>query len=781
MESEASDPVRPPGTGKKSPGPRFLGSAPVGPKDVPRAIRFLRTHPIFWGVVFVGGVTLLLAPWFFSSNEPLVPGLPSTFDVIAERDLSILDESESADRRHRTESEVPLVYNLDPETGAEIERRLAQSFDRCRAVLREKSEDKWRLIETSIELPMARAEVEAFAARGFDSGLQTVIRDLLRNVYGSGVVGVATPGRGFGLVLRDLSKGEEHFAPSLGGILSHNAGVREFVEEKLRVSDPGVSHQLRREIGSFVARIATPNVNYDGRETERRRREAAARVGDVFIRIPRGTLVLRSGDVVTPNSRRLALAVGEANRARRYLRLIGGSVLMLLLVFVSWPLLLRATGSGGRTSLSFSVALVSSLAAFAVTDGLARVVTRFGGGIAIPSSDLLPALPHAAGAFLAGLIAGAPAAAIAAVLGAAATGLLFGEAFRWVLFPLVASLAAAFAFERPRSRGAVAKAGLIVGVIASAASVALGILSPYSSPGGIFREAIAAFLCGPISAALATFLVPALESLFGVATDLRLLELSNQNLPLLQRLAIEAPGTYQHSLLVGNLCEAAAEAIGANPLLARVAGYYHDIGKVVKPGYFIENTRRGENKHDHLAPSMSALIIANHVREGVILARKARLPEVLVDGIRSHHGTKPIRYFFQKAVALSAGRTKIVEDDFRYPGPKPRARELGILLLADAVEAASRTLIEPSSSGLAGVVDAIIEDALRDGQLDNCQLTIEEIEKVRAAFLRTLAALFHHRIDYPGFDFNRFAERRKRHAHESLTRRAAQASRPGRP
>lgn len=201
---------------------------------------------------------------------------------------------------------------------------------------------------------------------------------------------------------------------------------------------------------------------------------------------------------------------------------------------------------------------------------------------------------------------------------------------------------------------------------------------------------------------------------------------------------------------------------------------------MTKSSYFVENAPRGQSRHDRLAPSMSALVIANHVREGVVLAREARLPEVIVDAIQQHHGTKPIRFFYQKALALASEPERVDEEDFRHTGPKPTTREWGILLLADAVEAASRTLVEPTPSRLASVVEAIVEDAIRDGQLDECQLTFEDIEKIRGSFLRSLAALYHHRIDYPGFDFNKFAERRKRHSHDGLARRAASPAGPRR-
>jgi putative nucleotidyltransferase with HDIG domain len=249
-------------------------------------------------------------------------------------------------------------------------------------------------------------------------------------------------------------------------------------------------------------------------------------------------------------------------------------------------------------------------------------------------------------------------------------------------------------------------------------------------------------------------MLPLLESLLGVTTDLRLLELSNQNLPLLKRLSLEAPGTYQHSLAVSNLVEAGADAVGANALLLRVCSYYHDIGKLVKPQYFVEN-QRGINPHDELSPSMSALVIQSHVKEGLEMAGEAKLPLPIRQGIATHHGTKLIRYFFHKAEESAEGKSEVRESDYRYPGPKPHTKELGILLLADAVEAAARTIERPTPNRLQGMIKKIFDNSLEDGQLDDSELTFSELDKVASAFLWVLTNMYHHRIDYPGFDFNR--------------------------
>jgi hypothetical protein len=250
------------------------------------------------------------------------------------------------------------------------------------------------------------------------------------------------------------------------------------------------------------------------------------------------------------------------------------------------------------------------------------------------------------------------------------------------------------------------------------------------------------FIC--VLAAMA--LLPALESIFGLTTNITLLELSDLNRPLLRRMMIDAPGTYHHSMVVGSLAEAAAEAIAANSLLARVASYYHDIGKISKPEYYVENQRNARSRHDKLSPTMSCLILESHVREGVELAEQEKLPRVIRQLIKEHHGTSLMAFFYQKALEIDSDAPA---DEFRYPGPKPSAKEAAIIMLADSVEAASRSLTSPTPSRIRGVVTRIVENRATDGELDECGLTMAELTKVRESFIPILISIFHARPSYP--------------------------------
>jgi putative nucleotidyltransferase with HDIG domain len=276
-------------------------------------------------------------------------------------------------------------------------------------------------------------------------------------------------------------------------------------------------------------------------------------------------------------------------------------------------------------------------------------------------------------------------------------------------------------------------------------------------------ECAATILSGIFTAMLVGGMLPVLEALFRVTTTISWIELADMNHPLLRRLTLEAPGTYHHSLMVANLSEAAAEAVGANATICRVCSYFHDIGKLVKPEYCIENITSEDNPHDDLTPSMSALVVMAHVKDGVDLACRHKLNREIIDVIQQHHGTSLVYYFYRRALELQEEAKKAVAEgrlpatdvpevnpsSFRYPGPKPSFRESAIISLADAVESASRTLSKPTPQKIEALVDEIIRGRLRDGQLNECDLTVRELNLVRESFTKTLRTSLHRRVPYP--------------------------------
>ncbi len=312
----------------------------------------------------------------------------------------------------------------------------------------------------------------------------------------------------------------------------------------------------------------------------------------------------------------------------------------------------------------------------------------------------------------------------------------------WIVF--LASVVGALMARNVRHRKHIFQAGVAVGV----SMAILYLLYVYASGGNIVRgNLIAVFVNGILSFAITFVGVPLFEVMFGTLTNISLLEWADTQQPLLRKLIMEAPGTYHHSLVVGNLAEAAAEEVGANSLLARVGAYYHDIGKIPRAEYFVENQAKGQNSHEKLSPSMSKLILMNHVKEGLDLARKYHLPKQITDFIAQHHGTSLAYYFYQKAI--DEGKQDIREEDFRYPGPKPQTKETAIVLLADTVEAAVRSLPDPNPDKIALTVKKVIDAKVIDGQLDECDLTFRDLDKIARIFTKMLSSMYHQRITYP--------------------------------
>jgi putative nucleotidyltransferase with HDIG domain len=308
---------------------------------------------------------------------------------------------------------------------------------------------------------------------------------------------------------------------------------------------------------------------------------------------------------------------------------------------------------------------------------------------------------------------------------------------------LISGLLSSLLVQGARKRTTVIKSGFIIGI----AQVATLLFLERFWFGEPVRYLIL-FLNGVLTSIIALGVLPIFEHLFKTVTNISLLELADSHQPLLQRMILEAPGTYHHSLIVGNLSDAACKAVSANGLLARVGAYYHDIGKIEKAEYFSENQIISQNKHDMLSADMSKLIIMNHVREGVELGKKYRINPTLIEFIQQHHGNSLVYYFYRRAIETLEDDNSIKEEGFRYPGPKPATKEAAIVLLADSVEAATRALKDPTPIKIEEVVHKVINNKFIDGQLDECDLKLKDIEKIAAVFIRILGGIYHSRVPY---------------------------------
>jgi cyclic-di-AMP phosphodiesterase PgpH len=361
-------------------------------------------------------------------------------------------------------------------------------------------------------------------------------------------------------------------------------------------------------------------------------------------------------------------------------------------------------------------------------------------------------IPVATGAMLVSLIFDFHTAITFSFLVSLLTGLWLHDA-AFTIYAFVSSITAAFGAIRCKKRSSILKAGGYVIVVNIVTVILILLFQGYLFTDKAFPSIIFSALGGISVAALVSLLLPVLEYTFKVTTDISLLELLDLNQPIMKNLMVSAPGTYHHSVIVGNLAESAAEAVGANPLLARVSAYYHDIGKIKMPDYFVENQGGSVSKHEKLTPHMSSMIIINHVKEGAELAKQYKLPEPILEIMQQHHGTMLVSYFYQKAKEKGI-HSLPNEEDYKYHGPKPQTRVAALVMMADAVEAASRVLTDPTPARIASLVDRIINHIFLEGQLDECELTLKDIHEIKRQFAYILTGIFHKRVDYPGFDFS---------------------------
>ncbi|HEX8687900.1 MAG TPA: HDIG domain-containing protein, partial [Pyrinomonadaceae bacterium] len=509
-----------------------------------------------------------------------------------------------------------------------------------------------------------------------------------------------------------------------------------------------------------VLPLLRPTIRFDRDATEAARDAAVRGVQPALVVLKRNQTVAREGDTVTPQMLGQFEAIRVYSRTERRPQLyVGLFIFACALYWGAWrfteyratitTLPLSAPRGFALVGLSVLAGLALMRVGFALAEGIASQSTH------APTNDVSLwtfAIPYAAAALLVTLLVDTQLALITAVLIAVFAGLLAPGGMLTSCFALVSSSSAIYGIGRYRERQSVTKAGLMVGAVNAGLAVAVMLTSQRPLTLNAVALAVACGLGGGLLTAIFTAgMLPVGESLFGILTDVRLLELSNADLPVLGQLALRAPGTNQHSHAVGRLAEDAARAVGANSLLTRIGALYHDIGKLAAPEFFVEN-QTGDNPHDRLRPQQSARIITSHVTYGLKLAREIGLPRQIADFIPQHHGTRTLHFFLRKAQAQAADGEVVEEAEFRYPGPKPQFKEAAIMMLADSCEAAARSLARPDPESIQTIVSKIFDAIVSDGQLDECDLSLRELTKIREAIAASLVAIHHARIDYPGFN-----------------------------
>ncbi len=469
-----------------------------------------------------------------------------------------------------------------------------------------------------------------------------------------------------------------------------------------------------------------------------------------------GLALAISALLMNPSSLK-SLSPGEVVQA-----LAGLFCMTALLLYILYRDLRRYRKNITTDLQKLALICVILLGAVGVSRLSAEIFSTFTGNLAgVGARTGYFAVPVAVGSMLAALLFDIHIGIVFSFIMSVFTGVMIGGEPLFFIYAFVGSMIAAFSVARCTERSALLKAGLFVAMANMVTAAFIGLYRHALFTHAGLDNVIAGAIGGFLTAILVSGILPLLESIFKVVTDISLLEYSDLNRPILKTLMVSAPGTYHHSVIIGSLAEAAAEAVGVNPLLARVAAYYHDIGKIRKPDYFIENQAKGENRHDRLTPSMSSLIIASHVKDGIELAREHKLPPQIVEIIQQHHGCALMTYFYEKARESEGPPSLVREEDYRYPGPKPQTRVAAIVMLADAVEAASRVLENPTPQRIAALVDKIINRIFEDGQLNECELTFKDLTEIARSFNMLLSGIYHHRIDYPGLGIPSGGEKRK--------------------
>ena len=503
----------------------------------------------------------------------------------------------------------------------------------------------------------------------------------------------------------------------------------------------------------FLPTLVVDNMTYDEATTELRRKNAAGEVAPVIQHYLAGTTLVRAGDSATPQTL-LLLKQHEKRRTaeqellEQILEIVGNGIL-LLVGMIATAVILRVVD---KKRINRPDQLLLMIILSIVTLGLAWLLTYLSSTYSFISPLITYLIPYALAVLLTGILLGGRAAICIGFWNSFATAVLFDQSFNVFALGIIITITAASTARNVHRRASLFRAGLWVCAVKVLYVLLMAILNrPVMSVLG--GQVFAAILSGMLSTIFTLLLIPLFEKIFKITTDITLLELSDMGHPLLQKMAIQAPGTYHHSLMVATLAQNAAEAIGANSLLVRVCAYYHDIGKMAKPDFFTENIQQMGNPHDDLSPHMSALIISSHVKEGLTLAKRHKLPQPILDAIEQHHGNGLISYFFHKAktqlIENSGAIEKINDSDFRYGGAPAVSPEMSILSLADASEAASRSIEKPSPQKIANMINDIFAAKIRDGQLDFASLTMAQLNTIKQSFIFSLSNMLHGRIPYP--------------------------------
>lgn len=741
---------------------------------------FSKFGPRFVDVFLAFCVCMAITALMVFYGDPLPSqiktGMPAQQDVIAGQRYEWVEENATQNSRELAAKQVLPVYDYQKDLASIRNRVIAEVMDEARNKIRNSSiltaEDEQILREKfqiTLGVVLTDAQYEILRKDGFSDEIEKTLLTLLDPLQRRMIVDDKlwiSDNSVNGITLRTLFNSQvvkEDHLRSFNDLISRDE-ARLFYQDK-KTTDLQKHYNLDfvelKKIKSaldVLPDFIKSNVTYNSEFTELLKNKARENVQPIKNVREKGEIIIRHGEKyeewhirVIEGIRKARL---ESNTILKFFSLLTviGFLMMGVLFFADREILRL------RLSRKDYYFLGTQLLGFVI-------MLRFGSFLATHLYDTVSnssgmitfyyLFPVAAGTMLVRYILNAETSFVFAVLLSVLAGLFLDNSIEITVYYLVSSVMASHLIAQAERRSTVFRYGLYLAFLQCVIATAFCVMNKYSTGAmldgrTLLTNGLFAFAGGILNAIVVLALSPMMESVFTYTTNFQLMELANMNHPLLREMIVRAPGTYHHSQLVGILAEAGAQAIQANSLLAKVASFYHDIGKMKKPQYFIEN-QKGYNPHDHLSPSMSALIIEAHVKEGIEMAKEAKLPKIISDFIPEHQGTKLIGYFYQKAKKLAEENdsSPVEEKDYRYPGPKPQSREAGIVMLADTIEAAVRSMPDKAPQKIEAQVKKHVDHHFTDGQLDECQLTLKDLNLIVDAFVKILVGIYHQRVEYP--------------------------------
>ncbi|VGO20175.1 HD family phosphohydrolase [Pontiella sulfatireligans] len=719
--------------------------------------------------VGLGLLLWLFTTWLFFGHGmvrhiDLAEGQQAPSTVVAAVDFDCENIQSTDFSRTEAAKAVPPVFRINPFPAQRASKMMETLFDRLKQLSIAPTNQQQMIVSSMNDLLLGTSIETTSLINVFPTNTiqqtQKILVENITAVMGTGILSeeyrhtwfLNAPDNQLTITSGELPERTIPFKDTLSTRQAINA-VASKIESKPQ----------RKLLERLLPILVVDNLTYDETATENLRKQATDAVLPVIQQYMEGTPLVRAGDTATQQTLLLLQhheqrVIEEQELLEQILEIVGNGLLLLAGLIASAVILRVVEPCLIRQPSRILLLVILSL----TTLGFARLMLYLSAQYSlIPAGMLMYLVPHALAVLLAGILLGGSAAICLGFWTSFATAVLFDNAFTVFALGMLITITAASTARKVHRRSSLFRAGLWVCAVKLLYVLVVAILSP-AATSVLVGQASAALLSGMLSTIFALLLIPFFERAFKITTDITLLELSDMGHPLLQKMAIQAPGTYHHSLMVATLAQNAAEAIGANSLLVRVCAYYHDIGKMAKPEFFTENIQHKENPHDELSPHMSALVISSHVKEGLTLAKRHKLPQPVLDAIEQHHGNGLISYFYHKAKTQSPdsnGSPDTINDsDFRYGGAPAVTPEMAILSLADASEAASRSIEKPTPQKIANMMNDIFSTKIRDGQMDYAALTMAQINTIKQSFIFSLSNMLHGRIPYPKDNDNKYSQ-----------------------